>query len=375
MNSKQWDTGRGYKTVEQSVVAGKRKTVVHSISGHERNKLFMNVEGRGVVDASMQSNADSIADSRCFAIWDFDHDGQQDLLLVNVNDPHIEIFRNRTDRQAGGAKNFIAVRFVGGKSKAEASSDWTNRNGFGAIVTAEAGGKTILREHRCGDGFSSQNSSTLIVGVDEATVADKLTVKWPSGKSQQALKVPVGSLVTFYEDAKSSAKTDGIEVGQYVAARKSNQKSSLAAGDGLFSIRDQVDSDMSKNGVHVLIALETWCPNCINQHKGMSKLIDRLDPSTALVYGLPTDLKDTEDVLQDYAKKHGTPFSILSSLSSEKRELAKKYLRFKLGADVLPATIITDHNGNVLDWTAGIPDVSRIRRLVKQRSGRSETTE
>jgi hypothetical protein len=35
-----------------------------------------------------------------------------------------------------------------------------------ARVKADLGDTKLIREHRCGDGWSTQNSATMIVGID-----------------------------------------------------------------------------------------------------------------------------------------------------------------------------------------------------------------
>jgi len=84
-----------------------------SISGKERNRLFVNREGE-FADYSGVSGLDNPADSRVFATWDFDRDGWSDIAVVNANRPVLNIYRNRIGEQVGNRGRFIAVRFVGG---------------------------------------------------------------------------------------------------------------------------------------------------------------------------------------------------------------------------------------------------------------------
>ncbi|MDE2810606.1 MAG: ASPIC/UnbV domain-containing protein, partial [Gemmatimonadota bacterium] len=60
------------------------------------------------------------------------------------------------------------------------------------------------REHRAGEGFSAQNSATLIVGLGAYQRVDAVHVRWPSGRVQQVAEVAAGMLVTVYENPRNS---------------------------------------------------------------------------------------------------------------------------------------------------------------------------
>ena len=64
----------------------------HSFSGGERNRFFLNGAGRTYTDLSGVSGLDSIADSRGFALIDYDRDGWMDLVVVNSNEPQLQLF-------------------------------------------------------------------------------------------------------------------------------------------------------------------------------------------------------------------------------------------------------------------------------------------
>ena len=124
--------------------------VAHSLSGNERNKLFMNSAGKSFSDMSGISGLDNIGDGRGFALFDYNRDGRQDIALVNANAPLFNLYRNAMKNHG----NVIAVRFEGSNNAASPSKAQTNRDGFGATVIAQVtNGPTVKREHRCGEGF------------------------------------------------------------------------------------------------------------------------------------------------------------------------------------------------------------------------------
>ena len=65
----------------------------NSLSGKERNRLFLNSAGN-FADVTLVSGADDIADGRSFAIVDFDQDGWQDIALMSLNNPKFKLYRN-----------------------------------------------------------------------------------------------------------------------------------------------------------------------------------------------------------------------------------------------------------------------------------------
>ena len=82
-------------------------------------------------------------------------------------------------------------------------------------VEVDVGGKTLLREHRAGEGFSAQNSATLIVGLGAHQRVDAVHVRWPSGRTQQIAEVAAGMLVTVYENPRHSPTREAFVVVPY----------------------------------------------------------------------------------------------------------------------------------------------------------------
>ncbi|MEO8350220.1 MAG: CRTAC1 family protein [Chthoniobacteraceae bacterium] len=179
------------------------KILVHSLNGSERNHYFANQGGRSFVDLSALSGLDNPADSRGFALLDYDRDGWQDIALVNANEPLFNLYHNQMPA-AGMKGGMIAIRFVGGNHTPDPSKEFTCRDGYGARVKVDLGDTKLIREHRCGDGWSTQNSATMIVGIGSHTKVDSITVQWPSGKTTTAKGIPEGTLLTAFENAGDS---------------------------------------------------------------------------------------------------------------------------------------------------------------------------
>jgi hypothetical protein len=190
------------------------KILVHSLNGGERNHYYANRNGRSFVDISGLSGLDNPADSRGFAVLDYDRDGWQEIALVNADQPLFNLYHN--EMAAAGLKGgMIAIRFVGGNKTPAPSKEFACRDGFGARVAVDLGDGRIVREHRCGEGWSTQNSATMIVGVGSHTKVASVSVRWPSGKTTSTQDISEGTLLTVYENPADSPSGEAFIRGPY----------------------------------------------------------------------------------------------------------------------------------------------------------------
>lgn len=190
-------TGQARPEFERLGLSGPRFHA-HSYSGSERNRLFFNLSGRTFADLSTLSGADDVGDSRSWAQWDMDRDGWPDIAVVNANVPSLSLYRNALGAQFP-QRRFVAVRLEGGSRSAAPQGLLSNRDGIGARIIVETGGLTLRRDRQCGEGFAAQNSATLLIGLGEASQADRITIHWPSRKVQHVENVPAGTLCVFNE--------------------------------------------------------------------------------------------------------------------------------------------------------------------------------
>ncbi len=150
-----------------------------SFSGYERKKLFHNINGLAFEDVSAKAGVDVPTDGRGLIVADFDNDGREDMLLLNANQSAI-LFRNET---AGG--NWVQIELEGTKS---------NRDGIGTRVTAYlADGSLAYRETNAGNGFESQSTSLVQIGLGARRSIDDLEVVWPDGTVQHFHDVAVNT--------------------------------------------------------------------------------------------------------------------------------------------------------------------------------------
>jgi len=157
-----------------------------NLSAYERNRLFVNLQGRGFLDVSFAAVADIDSDSRSVVAADFDRDGAPDLLVGSVGGGPLRLFRNRFPEG-----NFrLRVELVGVAS---------NRQGIGARVIAEVGERKIVRDLFPANGGTGLGPAELELGLGTARQVDRLIVRWPTGEEQHLADVPAGGKVTLTE--------------------------------------------------------------------------------------------------------------------------------------------------------------------------------
>jgi enediyne biosynthesis protein E4 len=184
------------KNVIKNPDGSPRKWTAYSHSGNERNRTFLNQKGRSFMNISPVSGSDLIQDSRSFVTLDFNRDGRQDIAVVNANRPKLQMLKNMMEADANG---FIAIRLIGGNQLSGPSDGYSNRDGIGARILVETESGKILRVLSAGEGFASQNSKTIIVGLGRAGCAKRISVTWPSGRVTEGGGFQSGSLLKISE--------------------------------------------------------------------------------------------------------------------------------------------------------------------------------
>jgi peroxiredoxin len=347
------------------------KQLRHSFSGFERNHLFLNQNGQQFVDVSAISGLDNIADSRGFAIWDYDRDGWQDIALVNANTPLLNVYHNEIgslghDENHSGGK-MIAVRLLGGNRQAQTSVEFAPRDGYGALVTVSLGSLEIKREHRCGEGFAAQNSSTMIVGIGERDYAQSVTVRWPSGREQSIEHVMAGTLLTAVENSADSAEASGFRVARYVLAAPTGSDS-LTQGNGpdkkqTFDLRGTAGESAA---LRMYTTMATWCEVCKKHLPQLEHLRSAFASEDLAMYGVPIDPIESRTDLQSYTQRYQPAYRLLLDMADDERTEFQRLVRRQIKPDVLPCALVTDERGHVLAVFRGVPTASDIGQILSE---------
>jgi hypothetical protein len=156
-----------------------------SLSGYERNRVFLNAGGREFFEISGVTPADSDGDGRCVIPIDFNHDGRQDFVVRQAGGGAFLLFENKFPKA-----NWLAISLRGTKS---------NRQGIGARIVAEVGSLKLTRELFPQNTFTSQAPANVHFGLGKAIQIDRLTISWPSGSVQEFKNVAANQRLRIRE--------------------------------------------------------------------------------------------------------------------------------------------------------------------------------
>ncbi|HET9886184.1 MAG TPA: ASPIC/UnbV domain-containing protein, partial [bacterium] len=160
-----------------------------------QSQLFEAVQENGAmkyVDATARAGTDLglPRSARGAAFADADSDGDVDVLVVDM-DEKPRLLENRTPRRG----HWISVRTIGSES---------NRDGIGAVVQVQAGGKTRSREMRTTQGLYSSHDPRLHFGLGEVDRIELVEVSWPSGRKSRVDHPPIDQPLVMKEPTGAS---------------------------------------------------------------------------------------------------------------------------------------------------------------------------
>jgi hypothetical protein len=141
-----------------------------NLSAYERNRVFLNRGGTQFFDISHLTGADSDGDARSSAVGDLNGDGMPEVLVRQVGGGSVKLYENQFPRQ-----HYLQVSLRGTQS---------NSLGLGARLVAEIGQRRLMREMYPANTFVAQNPSIVSFGLGDATLVDRLVIRWPSGLEQ-----------------------------------------------------------------------------------------------------------------------------------------------------------------------------------------------
>jgi hypothetical protein len=103
------------------------------------------------------------------AFGDLDNDGRTDIVLTPTNEP-VALLRNR--HEAGS--HWLGIQLVGKPY----------RDAVGALLTLDVGSRKLLRAVKGGSSYLSSSDRRILFGLGAEKTVERLTVRWPSGKTQ-----------------------------------------------------------------------------------------------------------------------------------------------------------------------------------------------
>jgi len=155
-------------------------------SGYQPQRLFHNLGNGTFREMAAEAGVDNRLDGRGIGVGDFDRDGRLDLVQTNARQQTL-LYRNVTEP----AGHWIELTLEGagvraqatGEEGAETGPPGSNRHAVGARVEVTlGGGAKLLREVNGGNGYASQSTTRVHVGLGDAKTVERIEIRWPSGR-------------------------------------------------------------------------------------------------------------------------------------------------------------------------------------------------
>ena len=152
------------------------------------NGVFRNIEGRRFENVSSGAGPgfQQAALHHGAAFADFDNDGRVDAVVSVLNGP-AKLFHNRTASDA----HWLALKLRGTRS---------NRQGLGAAVRVVLpDGQTLYGHATTSVGYASSSEPLVRFGLGENRQADRISIRWPGGGTQELTAVAADRIVEIAE--------------------------------------------------------------------------------------------------------------------------------------------------------------------------------
>jgi hypothetical protein len=129
----------------------------------------------------------SLPESLTIAAFDYDNDGDIDILTNNRGD-YPSLLRN----DGGNANHWLEILLIGTKS---------NRDGIGASLKLTSEGISHVEQAKGGMSYMSANDPRIFFGLGKRTKIDSLEITWPSGLVEKLANVPIDKIIAVKEGA------------------------------------------------------------------------------------------------------------------------------------------------------------------------------
>ena len=146
--------------------------------------------GPGLFERTVIDGLERRDDSRALIAFDYDRDGDEDLLVTNVAGP-ARLYRNDSPRAFGDRSSWLEVSLI--------QAPGGNSQGIGATVTAQVGDRTYRRDVLAAESYLAGTPSEVHFGLRDGERVDLLTVRWTDGTVSEYRDLPPDRHVRIYQ--------------------------------------------------------------------------------------------------------------------------------------------------------------------------------
>ncbi len=161
------------------------------------NRFFKNMlteNGGSFIDWSVQSNTNGTANGMTSEVFDYDNDGDLDILVSNTNDkPYL--YEN-----IGSRGNWIMINLEGTIS---------NKSALGSKLRLSVDGTHLYRYHY-GASIMGQSIKPVHFGLSDNKHIDSLTIYWPNSDAETFYNLDVNQTVNIIENTDMTTSTKEI---------------------------------------------------------------------------------------------------------------------------------------------------------------------
>ena len=335
-----------------------------SLSGHERNVLYWNRGDGTFADLSAVAGLDFPEDGRAFVTFDFDRDGDTDILLNNRNSPQLRLLRNNLPT----SHHSVAFRLEGTAS---------NRDAVGArLVLETASGRHLTRSVRSGSGFRSQPSRTVHFGLGEEDEIREVKVFWPSGSVDIHRDIPADHLFLITEGMEDVAARpfDAAPASEF--ERDSTEPAAKTGRTGIWlteatpapalrgrTLDGETFLQERYRGKRVLLNFwATWCAPCQVELADFNEHRAALEEASLVPLLVSVDEPSEHESVRRFVRERELPFPVVlpDADSVTAFDLLVRHILDQSGELAIPTSFLIDREGNIVKLYMGLTSAEQI---------------
>ncbi len=158
----------------------------------EASRLWLSNGDNTFSEVSRAVGFEHVADGRGLLNFDYDNDGDQDIVVTAVNDS-LQLYRNELNNPQ---TNWLRV-LLDTSARPNVAP-----NGLGSKVSARVGDQTFYRYILACPHYLTQSELTAHFGLGSGAMVDELRIEWPDGSVTTMENVPVNQTITVSAEAQ-----------------------------------------------------------------------------------------------------------------------------------------------------------------------------
>lgn len=172
-----------------------------SIFWNEQSYLWVNNGNNTFTEMAIACGFNQIGKGRSMMNFDYDNDGDQDVIILANNEP-IFLFRNDLNTLQAPNTNWLRVFLNTNQDPLVAP------NGYGAMIRVTVGANTYTRTITGCNTYLGINELSGHFGLGGATLVNQLKVEWPDGQTTILNNVAVNQTITVSRNTSTPCPAD-----------------------------------------------------------------------------------------------------------------------------------------------------------------------